>query len=161
MADPSSNQRSLVTSCFLSEVIAQKPLSKMPLPTASGGISRERFKLGSRSFWRLSGTIGLTNMLDVTSLAASGLLQNAVNYCTKVCTTGLACHKSLVIRPLSRLESQSFTRISMPTYSIAISDAKTGATSCLQLSRLRKRPKMSPPMALGRILVARRFVWPN
>ena len=47
---------------------------KMPLPTASGGISREWFKPGSRNPKCLSWTIGTTIVL-----------QNAIKYCTKVC----------------------------------------------------------------------------
>ena len=59
---------------FRSEVILKKP-SKMPPSTASGGISRERFLRGLRHFTGLSGTIGPTRLLDMTSLAVSGLLQ--------------------------------------------------------------------------------------
>ena len=60
-----------------------KKLSKIPRPTDPGGISRERFKQGSRTFTRLSRTIGLTNLKDMTSLSAPGWLQNAIKYCTK------------------------------------------------------------------------------
>ena len=56
---------------FRSEVIAKR-LSKIPPPTASGGISPERFKVGSRNFTHLSRTIGLINLLERTSLAVSG-----------------------------------------------------------------------------------------
>ena len=45
---------------FRSEVNAKK-LSKIPLPTASGGISREWFKQGSRYFAHFSKTICFTN----------------------------------------------------------------------------------------------------
>ena len=62
----------------------------MPPPTASGGISQERFRRGSRTFAGLSGTIGSQNLPNMTSLAASGRLQNAVKYCTKVRKTGPA-----------------------------------------------------------------------
>ena len=50
----------------------------------SGGVYREWLKIGSQNGTRLLGTIGLTNLLDLTSLAASGRLQNAIKYCTKV-----------------------------------------------------------------------------
>ena len=38
----------------------------------------------------LSGTIGLTNLSDMTSLSASDRLQNAIKYFTKVLKTGSA-----------------------------------------------------------------------
>ena len=39
-------------------------------------------------FYALSATVNLTNLPDMTSLAASGRLQNAIKYCTKVPYTG-------------------------------------------------------------------------
>ena len=71
------------------EVIATKIVEN----TACGGLSRERFKGGSRNFTHLSRTIGLTNLLDTTSLAASSRLQNAMKYCTKVRKTSPAGQK--------------------------------------------------------------------
>ena len=56
----------------------------MPPPTSSVGISRERFNQGPRNFTHSSQTIGLTNLLDMASLAASSRLQNAIKYCAKV-----------------------------------------------------------------------------
>ena len=56
----------------------------MPPPTASGGISREQFNRRSRNFTYLSGTIGPTNLRDMTSLAVSDRLQNAIEYCSTV-----------------------------------------------------------------------------
>ena len=47
-------------------------------------ISRERFKRGSPYITLLSGAIGLTDMLDVISLATFGQLRDAIKYCTKV-----------------------------------------------------------------------------
>ena len=82
-----------VTTYFRSEVIAIK-LSKIPLPTASGGISREWFKRGSPNFTYLSGTISFTNLMDMTLLAASSRLQNAIKYYTKVHKTGPASKES-------------------------------------------------------------------
>ena len=79
-----------VTTHFRSEATAKK-LSKMPPPAASGRIAREWFKRGSPNFTRLSGTIGPRNLPDMTSLVTSGLLWNAIKYCTKVMRkTGLA-----------------------------------------------------------------------
>ena len=61
--------------------------SKMQPPTASRGISGKWFKRGSRNFTRLPRTTRLTNLPDVTSLAFSGRLQNAIKeklYCSKL-----------------------------------------------------------------------------
>ena len=41
-------------------------------------------------FARLLGTVWLTNMLDMTSLASSYWLQNVIEYCIKVRKTGQA-----------------------------------------------------------------------
>ena len=68
---------------YNSRQLLRKKTAKMLLPTTAGGISREGFKRGSRNFTGLSGTIGLTNLPDMTSLAISGWLQNAIKYCTK------------------------------------------------------------------------------
>ena len=65
-------------------------VAEMSLPTASGGISRKRFKSLPRNFTDLSGTISLTKVLDMTSLAAYSRLQNATKYCAKVRKTGVA-----------------------------------------------------------------------
>ena len=51
-------------------------------------ISRKRFVRRSPYFTRLSGKICPTNLPDMTSLAASGRLQNAIKYCAKVRKTG-------------------------------------------------------------------------
>ena len=61
-----------VTGCFQLEVFAKK-LSEVPHAMAWGRISQERFK---------------QKLVDMTSLAASGRLQNAMKYCTKACKTG-------------------------------------------------------------------------
>ena len=53
-------------------------------------------------FKRLSGTVGLTNLLDMTSLAASGRLQNAIKYCPKVHKTravGKGSYNSAAVQP--------------------------------------------------------------
>ena len=52
-----------VANYFQSEVILKKS-SKIPPPTASGGISGETFKRWSQNFRGLSGTIGPTNLPD-------------------------------------------------------------------------------------------------
>ena len=49
------------------------------------GISQELFKLGPRNFTHLLRISGLTNMPEMTSLAASGQLQNVIKYCTELC----------------------------------------------------------------------------
>ena len=66
---------------------------KTPHSTALGRISRERFKGGSRYFTRLSGTVSNTSLPDMTLQSASGQLQNAIKYCTKV---GETCSASKV-----------------------------------------------------------------
>ena len=58
--------------------------------TASGGISREQFKPSSLNFTGIVRTTGPTNMPDMTSLAVSSRLQNAIKYGTKVRETGPA-----------------------------------------------------------------------
>ena len=52
--------------------------SKMSPQTASGGISREKFMRGSHNCTGLSGINGPTNGPDMTSIVASGRLQNAI-----------------------------------------------------------------------------------
>ena len=56
--------------------LSQKKLEEMPPPTASGGISRERFEQGPPNCTDLSATVDFTTMLDMTALATSGWLQN-------------------------------------------------------------------------------------
>ena len=67
---------------------------RRPVPTDSGGISRERFKQGSRKFINLSGTIGPTKMLNMMSFVASGRLQNAIKNYAKVRKMGAAGRNS-------------------------------------------------------------------
>ena len=95
-----------VANYFRPNIILRKS-SKMPPPTASGGISRERFKRGSRNFTAFSGTIGPTSIPDMTSLALSGRLQNVFKYCTK----------SRIIPPLFNQESPNSARTSTPIQS--------------------------------------------
>ena len=78
-----------ITGCFQLAVMKVKKRSQMLPPTASGRISREWFKQGLQSVTSLSGTIGLTNLPDMTSLAVSSRLQNAL-YCLNVLKTGVA-----------------------------------------------------------------------
>ena len=56
----------------------------MSPPTASGRISEKQYKRGSPNFKHFSGRTSLTNLPHMTSLAASGQLQNAIKHCTKV-----------------------------------------------------------------------------
>ena len=62
----------------------------MAPPAASGRTAGERFKQSSRNFTNLSRTDSLTNLADMTSVAASCGLQNAIKYFTKVRKTGVA-----------------------------------------------------------------------
>ena len=79
----------------------------MPPTTTLGRISGERFKGGPRTFTHLSRTVRLTNLSDMTSLAASGRLQNAIKYCTKAHKTG-APATSRIILPLFKVEWLTF-----------------------------------------------------
>ena len=54
------------------------------------------------------------NMLDMTSLAVSGRLQNTIKYCTKVRWTDPA-GQIVIIWPVCYLKSPNFARTSMPT----------------------------------------------
>ena len=58
----------------------REKLSKIPPPMTSGGISRERFKLGSLNFKCLSRTCDPTNLLQMASPAPSSRLQNAIKF---------------------------------------------------------------------------------
>ena len=88
-------------------------------PTALGGISQERFELGSASFTRFSKTSGPTNLPEMTSPAPSGRRQNAITYYRKVHKTGPKCRKRLMTwkwceirQKLSVLQHQSRLQIS-------------------------------------------------
>ena len=85
----------------------------MPLPTASGRISGEQYKRGSGNFIRLSEIASLINLSDTMSLAASGRLQNAIKYCTKVRKMGAAgtqAHNSVTVwRTITSDETMNLT----------------------------------------------------
>ena len=133
----------------------------MPLHTASGGISRVRFKRGSQNFTELSKTTGTTNVPGATLLVTSGRLQNVIKYCTKLMRkTGLA-GQSQIILLLFNPDSPNVARTFMQTWSTATPDMTSPATSGGHLSKFAKRPEMPPPTALGRLLVARRFACPT
>ena len=76
-----------VTSYFQWEIIAKKP-SKMPTPTASDGILESSLSDNHEHFSCLSGGIDTTILTDMTSLAASGRLQNTIKNCISVRKTG-------------------------------------------------------------------------
>ena len=69
---------SLFTSGWQLSKFKKRP--KMPPQTASGGISREKFMLGSPNFTWLSGITWPTNLPDMTSLVTSSRQQNAIKY---------------------------------------------------------------------------------
>ena len=77
--------------------VREKKRLKMPHPTASGQISGERFKRVSRNFANLSGTASRRNLSDMTSLAVSDRVQNAIKYYTKLRKTGDAGIESRII----------------------------------------------------------------
>ena len=90
--------------------LSQKKPSKMPHPTASGGISQESFRHTYR------GTISptMTKLMSTTSLAASGQLQNATKY-TQKCVKRVGPAKSRINRPEFNTESPNLKRTSEPT----------------------------------------------
>ena len=98
-----------VNSYFQSE-LSWKKLFKLPPPTAFDRISWEQSKRGSPNCTHLSGTIGLTNLLNMTWLTSSCRLQNAIKYCTKQVRL-----QSRIIWPLFGVESTNFARPSKPT----------------------------------------------
>ena len=104
---------------------------------ASGGFYRERVKRGSRNFTRLSGIISLTNLPDITSLAASVGCKMQLNTAQK-CVKLARRKKSRIIRPLFSIESPNLARTSRPTYYTAASDMTPPAASVRQLSKFKK-----------------------
>ena len=68
---------------FRPEVIAKKNCLKCHFALLRVEFIGKRFKQWSPSFNFLTRTIGLTNLLDMTSLAASGRLENAIKCCKK------------------------------------------------------------------------------
>ena len=73
--------------------------------------AREWFDLDSPNFTRTLILVGPTTTLDMTSLAASGRLQNAIRYCTKVSRTGAAANKSNKLVTVSPRITQFYTGI--------------------------------------------------
>ena len=154
-----------VTNYSRSEVIVVKQ-SKIPPLMALGGISWERFKRGSPNFTHLSRTISLTKLLDTISLAASGRLQNAIKYCTKVCKIGAAGNESNNSATVHCRIIQFYTYIPTELIYTQISIykriySKTGydVISYFRSAFLEvlKTPENATSTALGRIFVARRF----
>ena len=131
----------------------------MPPPTASGRISRERFKGGSHNCTHLSGTIGLTNLLHITSQLLPVHCKMQLNTVQK-CVTRIRLAKGRIIRSL--FSDQFFY-----TYihaDLIFSHTGYDITSCFQsaFTGVRKMTqKMSPQTALGRILAVQRFAWAN
>ena len=135
-----------------SEVVANK-LSKMPPLMASSGISWERFEWLPRNFTYFSGTIGLTKLPDMTSLAASCWLQTAIKYCTKNAKNGST-------------KSNNSATVSCNVESPNVVCSRTGydVVSYFRsaLIEIRKSsPRLTPQTALDRILAARRCACPT
>ena len=132
----------------------------MSPPKALGRISPEWSEQESRNITHLPWTISLTNLPDMTSIAASGRLQNAVKYCTKVRKTGVAGN-SWIIRPLFNVESPNFTRSSMPTYSSATPDMTSPTTSGRHLSKFKKPAEIAASNGFGLNYSHVTFAWNN
>ena len=97
MSTTTLDTTSLTTSSW--QLSKFKKRSKM-LPPMACQISRERLKPGSRKFYKLIGDSRSTNLQDMTSLAVSGWLPDAIKYCTKVRKTGVAgieVHNSVTV----------------------------------------------------------------
>ena len=113
-----------VTNYFRSEAIDVRKMAENDASDgfeALSGISRERFKRGSRNSTSLSRTVGPINVPHITSLGGSGRLQNTIEYCRdcKVeccrCKTAnisakRACHfiylsRTTLSRPLQKPDS--------------------------------------------------------
>ena len=113
----------------------------MPPSTASGGISREWCRgQGERNSINLSVTIGLTNLPDMTSLAASYHMQNAVIFCIKVRKRGpggIESNNSATV--LIKIKTSiNFFKTSIPACSTATPDMTSPGTSGPQLSKFEK-----------------------
>ena len=89
----------------------------------------------------------------MTLLTASGPLQNATKYCTKLCKTSAG--DSRIFRPWFNIESPNFTWTSMPTQSTATLDM----TSQLFLVYIYRSSKKRPKCWLWRLWVE--FLWCN
>ena len=120
----------------------------LSIKTWAAWISVEIFELESPQFTWTSTPTYFTTTPDMTSLAASGLLQNTAQKCVKRLRPG----KSQITQPLFYILSSLFKLKSRPTYSTAAHDMTSSNTSGRHLSKLDKRSKMLPLMALGRIL---------
>ena len=79
-----------ITGYFRLPVIEVEKTVEMWPSTVSVGIYRDLFAPRPPKFTCLSGTVDLTDLPDMTSLAVSGRLQNATKYCTKLLKTGAA-----------------------------------------------------------------------
>ena len=90
-----------VTIYFRSEVTVKKPPQ-----TASGRISQESFKRGSPNFTYLLGTIGPTNLLDMTLLVVPVCCKMQLNTAQKWCLKRVQ-PKSQIIQPLFKPENQT------------------------------------------------------
>ena len=87
---------------------------KMPHPTALGRMSPERFKQEFQNFTLFLETVSLTNLPDMTLLAASGRLHDSIKYCKKVRKMGVAGKQS-TNQLLCNIEAPNFTGTSTPT----------------------------------------------
>ena len=94
-------------------------------------------------------------------IAASVRLQNAVQYCTKVRKTGLAGKESNNCATFN-VDSPNCTRTSRRH---SLQPDRMWSHQLLPVgiyrSSKKEQPKMPPRTALRRMLVARRFAWPN
>ena len=124
----------------------------MPLQTASGEISRERFMRGSSNFTWLSGITGRLNQLYMTSRVASGRLKNANKYWTEVVMrkTGPGGQR---VKYFGHCLTQIHQVLSPHPCRQVHSHTGHDVISYFRSALIKVR-KMPLPAALGRILVA-------
>ena len=129
-----------MTSLAASSLKYPEKLSKLPLGLfwvvfLQNGLSNER-----EIFTNLATTTSLTKLPDLTSLAASSRLKNAIQYFTKVHKIAkfVRSANSRIIQPLCNVESPYFTQTSMLVRSMATSQVMSSATSGLHLLTFEK-----------------------
>ena len=124
-------------------------------------VSQERFDQESPNVTRTSTPAHSTATPDRTSLAASGRLQNAINYYTKVRKTGAVGKESnnsiIVLTTITKF--YNYIQVDL-----VYSHARYDITSYFRSAFIEGRKKTAENVAsdgFGSIVVARRFAWPN
>ena len=90
------------------------------------------------NFYKLIWVNYPTNLPDITSLAASGRLQNANKYCQNAWNAS-GRHNRRIVRPLFNIELQNFAGTSRPTWSTAVLGMTSSADFGRHISKFEKR----------------------